>query len=145
MRGPLSEDQRAHIQARIDKAAEFRNAAEEAFEKGYYDTCVSRAYYAFYHAAVALLLAYGFPQAETSTSHEWIMTTCIYIGAKRNKWLVNVRMTGMKDFESSLRALHGHRVYADYNVKKSNRRTAKKVMDLTNELLVIINERVERR
>lgn len=41
----------------LEKAEAFLGAAQFAFERGQWETCVSRAYYAIYHLVVAVLAA----------------------------------------------------------------------------------------
>jgi len=124
------------------KAGRFRSAAEGALELEDYETCVSRCYYAAFHAATALLMAHGRPDAEGWRAHQTVIGECIRLGTRRNKWLVGVRMSGRKDFAASLRELYTLRLEADYSSGITDGRRAREAFDFAGEFLIAVNERV---
>lgn len=138
----LAQEQKRQIDARFRKASEFRLAAEDSYESKYWDTSASRAYYAMYHAAVALLMAHGHPEAQEWRSHETVINACIRVGTKRNKWLIGCVMQGEKDFASSFHELYNYREEADYKVNAVNQRKAKKSLDFVTNAQEVINRRL---
>ncbi len=55
------------IDVYLEKSEESLNAAKSCFELEYYNSCINRAYYAMFQAAVAALFRSGFrPKSEKS-------------------------------------------------------------------------------
>lgn len=54
------------------KADENLKATQLCFENGLYNACANRAYYAMYHAAIAILIAIGFPPTQKQIDHSWV-------------------------------------------------------------------------
>lgn len=124
------------------KAGRFRVAAESAFEDQDYETCVSRCYYAAFHAAIAVLMAHGRPEAEQWESHDTVINQCITLGTKRNKWFVGLRLRGAKDFAQSFHRLYNLRLEADYRTAPIDRRRANEALHFVGEFLITVNERI---
>jgi len=55
----------------LKKAEESLNAAQSCFEQEYYNSCVNRAYYAMFQAAVAVLFKAGFRPKSEKIGHDW--------------------------------------------------------------------------
>lgn len=138
----LPDEPQPRVDERMRKAGRFRSSAEGAFEDQDYETCASRSYYAAFHAATALLMAHGKPEAENWRSHNMVINECISLATKRNKWFVALRMGRAKDFASSFHRLYTSREEADYGSASIDRRRAREALRFMIELLVAVNERI---
>ena len=138
----LPSELRARIEERMRKAGRFRSSAEGAFEDQDYETCASRSYYAAFHAATALLMAHGKPEAENWQSHNMVINECSSLGTKRNKWFVALRMGRSRDFTSSFHSLYTLRREADYVSASIDRPRARVALRFVIEFLVAVNERI---
>ena len=104
------------IAARIAKAERYLKTAKLALDEGDYDSCVSRAYYAVFHACIALLVCYV-DKGAADWKHLTIINNSISAFAKRRKWFVHLKDTsGSKSFAESLHNLRLAREDADYGV-----------------------------
>jgi uncharacterized protein (UPF0332 family) len=52
-----------------DKARQNLTVAEWCYQQGYYDACCNRAYYAIYHAAIAILAQEGITPSQQQIDH----------------------------------------------------------------------------
>ena len=89
----------------MEKARRFLGAAQWCYENGFYDSCVSRCYYAVYRAAIAALEKEGFRRP--SWNHGILVV-------KFRKELIDKRGTYASEFqdvfERTLRAESGRRL-----------------------------------
>ena len=142
MPGRLLPELLQRAEERIRKAARFKRAARAALERRDFETATSRCYYAAYHDAVALLMANGYPVADASTSHDYIINTCIHLGTRQNKWFTNLKMRGAKDFAESFRILYNFRLEADYSLTPMDRERARRALDFVDRFHQAANERM---
>jgi len=56
------------------KASENLKAAQLCFDNGFYNACANRAYYAMYHAAIAILIEKGFHPTQKQIDHGWVQS-----------------------------------------------------------------------
>ena len=56
------------------KADENLKAAQLCFDNGFYNACANRGYYSMYHAAIAILIARGFPPTQKHIDHGWVQS-----------------------------------------------------------------------
>ena len=89
----------------LKKARRFLGAAQCCYENGFYDSCVSRCYYAVYRAAIAALEKEGFRRP--SWNHGILVV-------KFRKELIDKRGTYPSEFQDILREPYRRRVIADY-------------------------------
>lgn len=57
-----------------NKADENLKAAQLCFDNCFYNAGTNRAYYAMYHAAIAILIARGFPPTQKQIDHGWVQS-----------------------------------------------------------------------
>lgn len=138
----LSAEQKARLDGWIRKAHRFWNAAEIAYKARDYETCASRAYYSWYHAAVALLMAHGHPDAERWRSHRTVISKCVTLGTKRNKWFVKLQMPGAGGFAESAESLYNLRLGADYGLEAVDREPARSALVFVDKFRFAVNEHV---
>jgi uncharacterized protein (UPF0332 family) len=63
-------------QDRLAEVHRYIRSAELLLRDGDHESALSRAYYAVLHAAIALLVAYGLPEAEGWKTHVQVLHTC---------------------------------------------------------------------
>jgi hypothetical protein len=105
-------------QDRLAKVQRYIRSAEILMRDGDHESALSRAYYAVLHAAIALLVAYGLPEAEGWKTHVQVLNTCARED-RRYTWFHGIRlMRGTGGLQRSLAALHAQRDDADYDIAK---------------------------
>lgn len=98
------------IKAHLDRAMEATKAAQELFEKSYFDFAASRAYYAAFYAASALLLSeemvFGKHSAVLGFIHKEFVSSGILskVHGKNLNWLFELR--GIGDYGVTLHVTH---------------------------------------
>jgi uncharacterized protein (UPF0332 family) len=122
-------------QAYLDKAQSNLRAAEVALASGEYDPCVSRAYYAVFHAEIAALIKmtdFRPPQ----WGHDRVQ-------AEFNRRLIHAQ----KLFPGRLRFIHsdliGRRRIADYEEKRTGKVTAERCVKKAKEMAAEIARALE--
>lgn len=105
----------------LKKSEESLNAASSCFEQGYYNSCVNRAYYAMFQAAVAVLFKAGFRPKSEKIGHDWVQ-------AEFSK----VFVLGSKHFpqlKGFLNLVQEVRDVADYSDEEIGEKRAKRNLD----------------
>ena len=100
---------------RLRKADQFLGTAARALDECDLDSCASRAYYATFHACIAMLIVHVDPSAD-GWKHATVLSATVREFAKRRKWLVGVRMREAKNFGLALMRLRTRREDADYQI-----------------------------
>ena len=102
----------------VQKARATLEAAQVLFDTGYFEDCISRAYYAMFHAAQAALLNEGITPKTHSGTHSLFDEHFV----KRDRLPRSVART--------LRQAYDARQLADYGLETSlSRETAKQVLE----------------
>jgi uncharacterized protein (UPF0332 family) len=57
-----------------EKARQNLTVAEWCYRQGHYDACCNRAYYAMYHAAIAVLAREGITPSQQQIDHGWVQS-----------------------------------------------------------------------
>ena len=131
------------MDARIVKAERYLNTAQLALERGDLDSCASRAYYAVFHACIALLSARGRTKRIEKASYQMVFSDFVNLTTKRNKWFVNLKdMAGSKDLHSSLHHLVSVREDGDYGIDIVTQNAAKQELQFAKALVEAVNERI---
>jgi uncharacterized protein (UPF0332 family) len=118
----------------LRKAHENLRSAENAFNDGAYNACANRAYYASYHAAVAMLLAKGFTP---KTGHKVIQ-------AMFSSELINNRKILPARLKSYLADLQVKRNIADYEPIDITKKDANVQLKQAREFITVITEEILR-
>jgi len=123
----------ALVRGSFDKAAEKLRVAEILLRDGAYDDAVSRAYYAAFHAAQAVLLTEGL----TATTHQGLV----------NLFGLHLVKTGKveKKFGKILANLKDDREHSDYEVYSTiDQATAEQAVSEAKEFLAAAQQYVQR-
>jgi hypothetical protein len=105
-------------QDRLAKVHRYIWSAELLLRDGDHESALSGPYYAVLHAAIALLVAYGLPEAEGWKTHAQILNTCARED-RRYTWFRGFRLLpGTGDLNRSLTTFHARREDADYELGK---------------------------
>jgi uncharacterized protein (UPF0332 family) len=119
----------------LAKAQSNLRVARLAFENKEYDPCISRAYYAVFHAEIAALLRFTEFRPEY-WGHEAVQ-------AEFNRRLIRER----KIFASNLAAVHsdliGRRNEADYKLKQASETVARRGLARAESFVRTIQSKVE--
>lgn len=92
------------VAANLERAGTNLQVARELLDKGYYDVCASRSYYAVFYAASALLLNEGIDTSKHSgvialTHQHFVKTGKLSKEQGRNlNWLFELRSVGIMEF-----------------------------------------------
>ncbi|HAO22740.1 MAG TPA: hypothetical protein DCQ37_21170 [Desulfobacteraceae bacterium] len=117
----------------LKKAEESLNAAQSCFEQEYYNSCVNRAYYAMFQAAVAALFKAGFRPKSEKIGHDWVQaefSRAFVSGSKRFPHL-----KGLLNLVQEVRDI------ADYSDEEISEKRAKRNLDKA----VFLSEKFQRR
>ena len=128
---------------RVAKAEKSLETAQWALDNNDYDSCVSRAYYAVFHACLALLLAYGRPLSLERGSWTTIFNEFVRFTTRENSWFREIRdRAGSRDLHSSLLRLVSVREDADYRVGSVNLETARVEIQFARQIVEAVKERL---
>jgi uncharacterized protein (UPF0332 family) len=112
---------------------------------GDHASALSRAYYAVLHAAIALLVAYGLPEAEGWKTHVQVLNTCARED-RRYTWFHGIRfLRGTGGVQRSLAALHAQREDADYAIGKITPAGAQEALRFDREFITRLEEKIGER
>lgn len=126
---------------RLRKAERFLDTAARALDGSDLDSCASRAYYAAFHACIAMLIVH-IDLSAVRWKHATVLSATVHEFAKRRKWLVGVKMRGAKSFSASLRRLHMVREMGDYEIDTVNERMARDSLAFAQALVEAIERRL---
>ncbi|QTA91956.1 HEPN domain-containing protein [Desulfonema magnum] len=118
----------------IEKARQNLAVAEWCHENGHYDACCNRAYYAMYHAAIAVLASKHITPSQTHIDHGWVQTQFVTHFCNRNKIFPKFR-TYLQDAQKI-------RDLADYRPESLNRNKAKRQLGRAGEFVQAILRRL---
>jgi len=90
------------------KADENLKAAQLCYQNSFYNASANRAYYAMYHATIAVLISKGFPPTQKNIDHGWVQSS--FAGE-----LINRRKIFPNKFKSYLSETQTCRNIADYD------------------------------
>jgi len=105
----------------MNKSQKSLNAAISCFEQRYYNSCVNRAYYAMFQAAVAALFKAGFRPKSEKIGHDWVQaefSRAFVSGSKR-----------FSDLKGLLNLVQEWRDAADYSDEEIGKKRAKRNLD----------------
>ncbi|MBI4498124.1 MAG: HEPN domain-containing protein [Chloroflexi bacterium] len=108
--------------ARLEKADRFLRTAQLALRDGDDEGCVSRAYYAVFHSAVALLegqVGGSRIRGYRPLSHLEVLRRCAEWNQRYTRLNAAGLLRGQRDLHTSLRRLHDWREQADYDLGKT--------------------------
>lgn len=111
---------------RISKAKNCLKDAEVLFENKRYNACISRCYYALFHAASAFLEEIHIPFEKRA--HRFV------IGAFTRE-CVHRRKLLQKQVTTFLEDLFNRRLAADYSLREFSEKETKRAFDKTKEIL----------
>ncbi|MSQ15029.1 MAG: HEPN domain-containing protein [Dehalococcoidia bacterium] len=128
--------------ARIEKAERFLSTARLLLRERDYESCVSRAYYALFHAACALVLDEQFELRRVS--HVEIIRQVIRWNNARTR-LRSVGSLGSRDtnLNQSLTVLLRWRNEADYELGTANAERAQDCVRFAEQMLQAIKEVIQ--
>jgi len=119
------------------KADENLKAAQLCFDSGFYNACANRAYYSVFHAAVAILIAKGFPPTQKHIDHGWVQSN--FVGE-----LINRRKILQSKFKSYLQDAQMIRNDSDYKILLISQKIAKRQLSKSIELFTAIKEEIKK-
>jgi uncharacterized protein (UPF0332 family) len=132
-------------QDRLAKIHRYIRSAELLIRDGDHESALSRAYYAVLHAAIALLVAYGLPEAEGWKTHVQVLHTCARED-RRYTWFYGIRfLRGTGGLQRSLAALHAQRDDADYDIGKTTPAGAQEALRFAREFIRRVEEKIRER
>jgi uncharacterized protein (UPF0332 family) len=132
-------------QDRLAKVQRYIRSAELLMRDGDHESALSRSYYAVLHAAIALLVAYGLPEAEGWKTHVQVLNTCARED-RRYTWFRDIRLLrGMGGPQQSLAALHAQRDDADYDIGKITPAGAQEALRFAREFITRVEEKIRER
>lgn len=111
---------------RVKKARKFLGSAKALLEHGDYDSCISRSYYALFHAAIARLETLGVKQEKWE--HRFSL-------AEFNKEFIHRRKMFDSGMGKAVYDILDQRKEADYGVEEKSFKKAKRVLDKTERIL----------
>lgn len=114
-----------------NKADENKNAAQLCIENDFYNACANRAYYSMYHAAIAILIARGFPPTQKQIDHNWVQSTFA-------RELINRKKIFPGKIGKYLLDAQIIRNDADYDEASINKKKAKRQLTRCQEFIVLI-------
>ncbi|MDM8524554.1 HEPN domain-containing protein [Desulfococcaceae bacterium HSG8] len=104
----------------LKKSEESMNTARLCFEKAYYNSCVNRAYYAMFQAAVAVLFKAGI-RPKSKIGHGWVQAEFSKAFVRGSK-----KFSRLKGF---LNLVQEVRNIADYSDEYIDKKKAKRTLD----------------
>ena len=123
--------------ARLEKAERFLRTARQALRDGDYESCVSRGYYAVFHAIHALL-----DREESIRSHVELIRRSVEWNRTYTQLERVGNLEGNDRLESSLRKLHRWRNDADYAVGLTTRDRAQRALSFSEQFQTAVKEAV---
>jgi uncharacterized protein (UPF0332 family) len=123
------------MQDSLVKAEGIYRAAQLCLEAGLYDSCVSRAYYAMFWAAIAALDGAGY-KAEKEWTHNGLINTF-------SKYLVQTRKIYESFYGRRLAEGYKLRIKADYKLAPINANDARRVSEWAQEFIQKVSERIQ--
>ncbi|MBF0378725.1 MAG: HEPN domain-containing protein [Desulfamplus sp.] len=115
----------------LKKSEESINASKSCFELEYYNSCINRAYYAMFQAAVAVLFKEGFRPKSAKIGHDWVQaefSKAFVLGTKR--------FAHLKGFLNLVQDVRDIADYSDqYIEKKKAKRTLDKAVIFVEDIL----------
>lgn len=115
------------------KADENLKATQLCFDNGFYNACANRGYYSMYHAAIAILIARGFPPTQKHIDHGWVQSVFA-------RELINRKKIFQSKFRRYLFDSQIIRNDADYDEMSINKKTAKRQLNGCREFIDIIKQ-----
>lgn len=112
----------------LNKAQENLRAAGILFDNNLFNASSNRAYYAAFHAALAIIMAKGL---QVKTDHAKVQATFNGEVLRRAKF-INV------EYRRYLSEMQNIRNYADYNLESISKRTAKLQLTMAEQFLTVI-------
>ena len=118
------------------KAYENLRVAQLCFDNGFYNACANRAYYAMYQAAIAILIANGFPPTQKHIDHGWVQSVFA-------RELINRKKIFPGKFRRYLFDSQIIRNDADYDEASINQKTAKRQLNRCREFVDSIRQEIK--
>lgn len=123
------------MQTSLAKARNIYRAAELCLEAGLYDSCVSRAYYAMFWAAITALNGAGY-KAEKEWTHSGLFNTF-------SKYLVQTRKTYESFYGRRLAEGYELRIKADYKLISIRLSDARRMLEWAHEFIQRVGEETQ--
>lgn len=123
--------------AGLEKADRYVETARNCLRESDFESSVSRAYYAVYHAIHALL-----DPKKPIGSHVELIRECVKWNRTYTRLERVGNLTGNDRLESSLRRLHRWRNDADYAVGFTTRDRAQRALSFSERFLTAVKEAV---
>jgi len=118
-----------------EKARQNLTVAEWCQENGHYDACCNRAYYAMYHAAIAVLADKNITPSQSHIDHGWVQTRFVTHFCNRNKIFPK--------FRAYLQDAQRIRDMADYRPELLNRKKGRRQLDRAQEFVQVVLRRLQ--
>ena len=115
----------------LEKARENLKVAEICFDKGFYNVCASRCYYAVFQSALVALTDRGLDVSRKS--HKWVQATF-------SEELIKKRKIYPKRFKSHLMTMQMVRNQADYTVEPVSYKTASRKISKAKDFVKATGE-----
>jgi uncharacterized protein (UPF0332 family) len=112
------------------KARQNLTVAEWCYQQGHYDACCNRAYYAMYHAAIAVLASEGVTPTQAQIDHGWVQSQFVTHFCNRQKIF--------PAFRKHLQEAQKMRDLADYRPECINQRKARQQMFVAQNFVLSI-------
>ncbi len=117
------------------KARQNLTVAEWCYQQGHYDACCNRAYYAMYHAAIAVLAQEGVTPSQSQIDHGWVQGQFVTYFCNRQKIFPRLK--------NYLLDAQTRRNQADYRPEKLNQRKASQQLRWANEFVHALLRKIE--
>jgi uncharacterized protein (UPF0332 family) len=118
-----------------EKARQNLTVAEWCYQQGHYDACCNRAYYAMFHAAIAVLAKEGIIPTQEHIDHGWVQSQFVGYFCNRHKIF--------PQFRSYLSDALIRRNNADYRPESVNQRKTQQQLAWAKAFVHSILRRVE--
>ena len=118
-----------------EKARQNLTVAEWCYVNGHYDACCNRAYYAMYHAAIAVLSTVGIEPSEKNIDHGWVQGQFVSYFCNRNKIF--------PAFRRHLQDAQKIRDLADYKPEPQNQRSTARQLSRAKEFVQSLFTRLQ--
>jgi uncharacterized protein (UPF0332 family) len=119
----------------LEKAKENLSAAETCFEKGLYNACANRAYYAAFQAAISALADQEIKRDRID--HKWVQ-------AEFSGRLIKQRKIYPGRVKSNLADMQTVRNEADYEIQKVTGKVARKQLAGAREIVTLVSKELEK-
>jgi uncharacterized protein (UPF0332 family) len=122
----------------LEKAGQYLASAQLLLDAGYYESAVSRAYYAARYAAIHLLLA-----RKAGWNPKWqheTMATRLIEQTRNLLWLRAIILAGQTDFAKSWTKLLRSRSAADYDLDRIRARDAERCLAFARVFVQAVKE-----